>query len=201
MALNGKNFIGFALSAKGEKKIIAENPTTGAVLPGEFIEATEGEINESCQLAKNAFEIYRNKSGKEKGAFLRKISEKIMGLGEELIHRAMAESGLPEARLTGERGRTCGQLNLFAALVEDGSWVNARIDRAQPERQPSPKPDVRYMERALGPVAVFGASSFPLAFSTAGGDTASALAAGCPVVVKAHPAHPGTAEFPMVKIN
>lgn len=195
MPLHGNNFVGFALSAEGSEKVYAENPVTGDTLPGEFIEATEAEINKCCTLAKKAFDIYRNKSGKEKAAFLRKIAEKVEGLGDELIERAMAETGLPEARIRGERGRTCGQLNLFADVVEEGSWVNARIDTALPDRQPLPKPDVRYMERGIGPVAVFGASNFPLAFSTAGGDTASALAAGCSVVLKAHPAHPGTAEL------
>lgn len=195
MALHGQNFVGFSLSADGGKVINAENPITGETLEGNFIEATEAEINKCCVLAKEAFEIYRNKSGKERAAFLRKISEKVMDLGDELVERAMAETGLPEGRIRGERGRTCGQLNLFADVAEEGSWVNARIDQPIPDREPLPKPDVRYMERALGPVAVFGASNFPLAFSTAGGDTASALAAGCSVVLKAHPAHPGTAEL------
>ena len=195
MALHGQNFVGSKLSADGTKIINAENPVNGETLPGDFIEATETEINKSCELAKEAFEIYRNKSGKERAAYLRKIAEKVMDLGDELVERAMAETGLPEGRIRGERGRTCGQLNLFADVAEEGSWVNARIDQAIPDREPLPKPDVRYMERAIGPVAVFGASNFPLAFSTAGGDTASALAAGCPVVLKAHPAHPGTAEL------
>ena len=195
MALHGQNFVGYSLSADGSKVINAENPITAETLEGNFIEATEAEINKSCELAKEAFDIYRNKSGKERAAFLRKIAEKVMNLGDELVERAMAETGLPEARIRGERGRTCGQLNLFADVAEEGSWVNARIDQAIPDREPLPKPDVRYMERPLGPVAVFGASNFPLAFSTAGGDTASALAAGCSVVLKAHPAHPGTAEL------
>jgi len=195
MALHGQNFVGYSLSTEGSQVINAENPVNGETLEGNFIEATENEINKSCELAKKAFDIYRNKSGKERAAFLRKIAEKVMDLGDELVERAMAETGLPEARIRGERGRTCGQLNLFADVAEEGSWVNARIDRAIPDREPLPKPDVRYMERALGPVAVFGASNFPLAFSTAGGDTASALAAGCSVVLKAHPAHPGTAEL------
>ena len=195
MALHGQNFVGSKLSADGSKVINAENPVNGETLTGDFIEATESEINKSCELAKDAFEIYRNKSGKERAAFLRKIAEKVMDLGDELVERAMEETGLPEGRIRGERGRTCGQLNLFADVAEEGSWVNARIDQAIPNREPLPKPDVRYMERAIGPVAVFGASNFPLAFSTAGGDTASALAAGCSVVLKAHPAHPGTAEL------
>jgi NADP-dependent aldehyde dehydrogenase len=118
-----------------------------------------------------------------------------MALGDELGRRYCMESGLPEGRFAGERGRTVFQLRLFAQLLREGSWVDARIDPALPERQPLPRPDVRSMRQALGPVAVFGASNFPLAFSVAGGDTASALAAGCPVLVKAHPAHPGTCEM------
>ena len=118
-----------------------------------------------------------------------------MALGDALIERCTAETALPAARITGERGRTCGQLKMFAQLLRDGWWVDARIDTAQPQRQPLPKSDIRRMLIPIGPVAVFGASNFPLAFSTAGGDTASALAAGCPVVVKAHSSHPGTNEL------
>ena len=143
-------------------------------------------------LAQSAFPIYSNLSGKEKGAFLRRIAASIEAAAPAIIQRANLETALPEARLTGEVGRTCGQLRLFAEVVEEGSWVDARIDNADPERKPLPKPSIRSMHKPLGPVAVFGASNFPLAFSVAGGDTASALAAGNPVIVKAHPAHPGT---------
>ena len=115
-----------------------------------------------------------------------------MSLDQELVERAMAETSLPEARIKGERGRTCNQLRTFADIIEEGSWVNARIDTAIPDRAPAPKPDLRKMEMAIGPVAVFGASNFPLAYSTAGGDTASALAAGNPVIVKGHESHLGT---------
>jgi len=195
MALHGKNFIGFALSAEGDSSITAVNPADASTLETTFTEATAEETAQACALAAQAYDSYRNCSGKEKAAFLRSIAEEIVNLGDELVERACAETALPQGRIQGERGRTCGQLNLFANLVEEGSWVNARIDNAIPDRTPLPKADLRYMERALGPVAVFGASNFPLAFSTAGGDTASALAAGCPVVVKAHPAHPGTAEL------
>jgi 2,5-dioxopentanoate dehydrogenase len=118
-----------------------------------------------------------------------------MKLGDSLINRAMDETGLPSGRLQGERGRTVNQLKMFADLLRDGSWVDARIDTAQPDRTPIPKSDIRYMNFSIGPVVVFGASNFPLAFSTAGGDTASALAAGCPVIVKAHESHPGTNEL------
>ena len=138
---------------------------------------------------------FRNRSAQERAAFLERIAGHIEGLGDALIERANAETGLPVARLTGERARTCGQLRQFAQVVREGSWVDARIDTALPERQPLPRPDIRRMLKGIGPVVVFGSSNFPLAFSTAGGDTASALAAGCPVVVKAHRAHPGTAEL------
>src|SRR4029450_5805601 len=131
----------------------------------------------------------------QRAQFLSKIAENIEALGDTLTSRATQETGLPEGRIRSETGRTCSQLRLFAGLVSEGSWVDARIDHADFERKPLPKPDVRSMLRPLGPVVVFGASNFPLAFSVAGGDTASALAAGNPVVVKAHPAHPGTSEL------
>jgi len=146
----------------------------------------------ALNLAEKAANSYRYTDKKTKAAFLRSIAEEINALGDKLIERAMAESGLPQARLQGERGRTTGQLNMFADLVEEGSWVEAVIDNALPDRKPAPRPDIRKMLVPVGPVVVFGASNFPLAFSVAGGDTASALAAGCPVIVKAHPAHPGT---------
>ncbi|MEZ0611734.1 aldehyde dehydrogenase (NADP(+)) [Fibrella sp. WM1] len=171
------------------------NPATGEALPGFFTEATVDEVAQACEQAAVAFATYRQKSGAEKARFLDAIAAEIEALGDELLTRAQAESGLPLARLTGERGRTTGQLRLFAEYLRDGSWVDARIDTALPDRQPLPRPDLRQMLRPLGPVGVFGASNFPLAFSVAGGDTASALAAGCPVVVKAHPAHPGTSQL------
>ncbi len=150
------------------------------------------DVDAALTLAEKAADIYRYTDKKTKAKFLRSIAEEIMAIGDELIERAMAESGLPQARLQGERGRTTGQLNMFADLVEEGSWVEAVIDNALPYRQPAARPDIRKMLIPVGPVVVFGASNFPLAFSVAGGDTASALAAGCPVIVKAHPAHPGT---------
>jgi NADP-dependent aldehyde dehydrogenase len=171
------------------------NPATGEALPGSFAEATTDEVAQACEQAAKAFAEYRKKSGVDKAQFLEAIASEIEALGDELLTRAQAESGLPLARLTGERGRTTGQLRLFADYLREGSWVNARIDTALPERQPLPRPDLRQMLRPLGPVGIFGASNFPLAFSVAGGDTASALAAGCPVVVKAHPAHPGTSQL------
>ena len=147
----------------------------------------------ALQLAREAFPAFRDLDGKSRGTFLRTIASNIEASGQTLTDRAMAETGLPEPRIKGETARTCGQLRMFAGMVEDGSWVDARIDEADPARTPLPKPDTRSMLRPLGPVAVFGAANFPLAYSTAGSDTASALAAGCPVIVKAHPGHPGTA--------
>jgi 2,5-dioxopentanoate dehydrogenase len=149
-------------------------------------------VNASMQAAQEGFWAYRRKSGKERAAFLREIATQIEALGQELIAVAMTETNLPEARLLGERGRTCFQLRTFAELLTEGSWVDAIIDTADPARTPLPKPDLRKMNVAIGPVVVFGASNFPFAYSTAGVDTASALAAGCSVVVKGHPAHPRT---------
>ncbi|GHC95387.1 2,5-dioxovalerate dehydrogenase [Novosphingobium pokkalii] len=145
-----------------------------------------------CAAAEAAFDLYRATGREERAVFLERIAEEILAIGDPLVDAAMRESGLPRARLEGERGRTVGQLRLFAAVVRAGAWQQLRIDPALPERQPLPRPDIRLRMIPLGPVAVFGASNFPLAFSTAGGDTASALAAGCPVVVKGHPAHPET---------
>jgi len=144
------------------------------------------------QRAAEAAPSFRALSGAARAELLRAIATVIEALGPILIETAMRETNLPQARLESERARTCGQLRMFAALIEEGSWVDARIDTAVPERQPLPKPDLRRMLIGLGPVAVFGASNFPLAFSAPGGDTASALAAGCPVIVKGHPAHPET---------
>lgn len=195
MALTGKNIIGNTFSGEGKKLFHAINPSDGSQLETDFHEATTSEVNTAVEKADNAFKEYRNKSGKERALFLETIAEEIMALGEGLITRCMSETGLPEARLTGERGRTVNQLKLFAQVIREGSWVDARVDTADPERKPLPKPDIRSMLKGLGPVGVFGASNFPLAFSVAGGDTASALAAGCTVVVKGHPAHPGTSEL------
>jgi len=176
----------------GEEFFNAVNPATGTTLEGEFIKADVEAIEQAMQLAAAAFRPFRNIGKVKKAVFLRTIADEIEGLGDVLIQRAADESGLPFARLQGERGRTCGQLRTFADLVDEGSWVEAVIDEALPDRKPLPRPDLRKMLVPLGPVVVFGASNFPLAFSVAGGDTASALAAGCPVIVKAHPAHPGT---------
>src|SRR5690606_24185109 len=148
--------------------------------------ASPAEAARAVDEAAEAFADLRRRSPVERARFLETIAEEIEALGEALIERTTAETALPAARIIGERGRTCAQLRLFAATVREGSWVDARIDTALPERTPAPRPDIRRMLKPIGPVVVFGASNFPLAFSTAGGDTASAFAAGCPVVVKAH---------------
>jgi NADP-dependent aldehyde dehydrogenase len=195
MNLQGLNFIGNELSSIGDETFFAFDPVGNMQLAPPFFEAELSEVDWAVDKAEEAFSKTRSISMGARAAFLREIAQRIMDLGDELIHRAMSETGLPEARLVGERGRTANQLRMFADLVEEGSWVEARIDTADPGREPIPKPDVRRMLRPLGPIAVFGASNFPLAFSVAGGDTASAFAAGNPVIVKAHPAHPGTSEL------
>ncbi len=160
-----------------------------------YTDATIDQVNAGMQEAHIAFLSYKNFSGKKKAEFLRAIADEIEALGAELVTTAMRETNLPEARIINERGRTTGHCRMFADLVDDGSWVEARIDTAIPDRAPAPKPDIRKMLVPIGPVVVFGAANFPLAYSTAGGDTASALAAGCPVIVKAHPAHAETSEL------
>lgn len=160
-----------------------------------YKDATLDQVDSALQQAQISFLSYKNISGKKKAEFLRAIADEIEALGQELVSTAVRETNLPEARIVGERGRTTGHCRMFADLVEQGSWVDARIDTAIPDRAPLPKPDIRKMLTPLGPVVVFGAANFPLAYSTAGGDTASALAAGCSVIVKAHPAHPDTSEL------
>lgn len=171
------------------------NPATGEALEPQFHYASADDLNLAADLAEQAFESYHHVSGHYKAHLLRDIAAGIEAIADQIVARANAETALPEARLRGELARTTGQLRLFAQVVEEGSWVNARIDPAEPERKPMPRADIRSVLRPLGPVAVFGSSNFPLAFSVAGGDTASALAAGCPVIVKAHSAHPGTSEL------
>jgi 2,5-dioxopentanoate dehydrogenase len=192
--ISGKNFVGFEQKAAGQMKMRAFSTVLNKDLPVEFSVATEQEINEAISKATSAFEIYKRTSFEARAAFLDDIADNIMQL-DELIERAHLESGLPEGRITNERGRTVGQLKLFASLLREGSFVEAIIDTALPERKPLPRSDLRRMMHPMGPVAVFAASNFPLAFSTAGGDTASALAAGCPVIVKAHSSHLGTNEM------
>ncbi len=195
MELTGLNFIGNERSGQGTAAFYAVNPATGVEMSPAFHEATPQEIDGAILKAEKAFLAYSKKSSQERALFLETITDEIIALGDGLIKRCCEETGLTEGRLTGERGRTVNQLKLFANLLREGSWVDARIDTADPHRQSAPKPDVRSMQKAFGPVGIFGASNFPLAFSAAGGDTASALAAGCTVVAKAHPAHPGTCEM------
>lgn len=201
MALHGKNFIGAKLSALGAASISGYDPKLGQKLDPLFHEATPEEIDAALDLAASAYTEFRQRSGEDAAVLLEKIIAELRASAEELIARAVAESGLPADRITGELGRTTGQLQMFANLAREGSWVDARIDNADPDRKPLPKPDVRRMLIPIGPVVVFGASNFPLAFSVAGGDTASALAARNPVVCKAHPAHPGTSEIAAAAIR
>ena len=158
-------------------------------------------VDEAVRAAEEAFETYGYSSRAERAAFLEAIAEEIDARGDDITEIGSGETGLPKARLVGERGRTVGQLRLFAAHILKGDYLDRRHDAALPDRQPLPRPDLKMMQRPIGPVGVFGASNFPLAFSTAGGDTASALAAGCPVVVKGHEAHPGTAEIVAAAID
>lgn len=190
----GENYLGEEKSKAGKDTFVSITPQ-GEKLPTEFHCATEEEINLAAEKAQAAFFVYRKTNAEERAIFLENIGKQILALGDALLERCNKETALPLARLQGERGRTVNQLNLFAQVLREGSWVDARIDTAIPDRQPIPKSDIRQMNVALGPVAVFGASNFPLAFSVAGGDTASALAAGCPVIVKGHPAHAGTSEL------
>lgn len=195
LAINGRSLVGGQLGEPGETSFHAVNPATGAQLEPQFYPALAADIDRAAQLAADAFPTFSAFGGRDRAAVLRRIADEVARIGSELVQRANLETGLPLPRLEGELNRTVGQFRLFAELVEEGSWVDARIDEAMPDRKPLLRPDLRSMLRPLGPVAVFGASNFPLAFSVAGGDTASALAAGNPVIVKAHPAHPGTSEL------
>jgi NADP-dependent aldehyde dehydrogenase len=201
MNLHGQNFIGDGLSSGSGETFYATNPSNSSRLATDFHVANENDVNKAMDLAEAAFGVFRHTTDEQRAVFLERIADEIMVLGDELIARASAETGLPEARLTGERGRTVNQLKMFAQVVREGSWVDARIDTAIPDRQPVPKPDLRRMLIPVGPVIVFGSSNFPFAYSVAGGDTASALAVGCPVVVKAHERHPGTSELTAVAIR
>ena len=188
----GKNHIGFTYTATGGKTFTTFNPKLNQANEATFTEATSEEIDTAVESAAVAFDSYKNTSSKEKAQFLNAIAEEILALDDALVQMYCQETGLPEGRAKGERGRTIFQLQSFANLLSEGSWVDATIDVANPDRTPFPKLDIRRMDIPLGPVVVFGASNFPLAYSTAGGDTASALAAGCPVIVKSHPMHAGT---------
>jgi len=196
MDLHGKNLVGGKIVASaGAKTFSAMAAVTGEKISPQFFEATPAEAGEALKLAVEAFEEYRALPPERVAGFFDRCAEEILNLGDELLARAGLETALPEQRLAGERARTVNQLKMFAEIIREGSWVEATIDRAIPDRKPLPKADLRRMLVPFGPVIVFGASNFPLAYSVAGGDTASALAAGCPVVVKAHPAHPGTSEM------
>jgi alpha-ketoglutaric semialdehyde dehydrogenase len=195
MPLSGLSFIGSRRGAPGGSSMHTLNPATGQQLEPIYSSASPAEVDQAARLAAQAFPVYAATSGKAKGAFLRHIADGLDPLQQQLAERAHVESALPMPRLLSEVTRTTGQLRVFASLIEEGSWVEACIDPALPERKPLPRPSLRSMMRPLGPVVVFGPSNFPLAFSVAGGDTASALAAGCPVIVKAHSAHPGTSEL------
>ncbi|NQY09159.1 MAG: aldehyde dehydrogenase family protein, partial [Flavobacteriales bacterium] len=199
--ITGKNYIGFTTSAKGNDLVKNVAAHDGSSLSEDFYAATEQEIDEAVKKATHAFKVYSSMSGAKKANFLEEIAREIEMMGDTLIHRAALESGLTQGRFEGERARTTTQLRMFADLLREGSWVEAVIDTALPERAPVPRTDLRKMLTPLGPVVVFAASNFPLAFSTAGGDTASALAAGCPVIVKAHGSHLGVNDLVAGAIN
>jgi 2,5-dioxopentanoate dehydrogenase len=193
--ISGDILIGSQSVSGKQRDLRAINPTTGEALEPAFAFAGREEVDRACQLAWEAFHSYRATGLEERARFLETIAENVLQVGAALIERTCAETGLPRSRIEGERARTVGQLRLFADVVRQGEWLDLRIDLAMPDRKPLSRSDLRLRNIPLGPVAVFGASNFPLAFSVAGGDTASAFAAGCPVVVKGHPAHPGTSEL------
>ncbi|HMO16125.1 MAG TPA: aldehyde dehydrogenase (NADP(+)) [Pirellulaceae bacterium] len=195
MQLQGRSFIGRSLGTEGSRVFCAFDPSTSNRIEPEFHSATADEIDRAAHLAERAALEYRKTSGKQRCEFLHSIADEILALESLIKPRVILETALSAPRIDGEFARTVNQMRMFADLAGDGSWVQARIDHADANRQPVPKPEVRSMLRPIGPVLVFGASNFPLAISTAGGDTASALAAGNPVIVKAHPAHPGTSEY------
>ncbi len=195
LRLSGLSFIAGNRISRGSSTFHGRDAASGSVLDPAYVAASMEDLNEAAAAAAKAFETFGKTPAAVRAALLRAIAEGLEASSAEVVGRGMAETALPEARLKGEVARTCGQLRLFASVIEEGSWQDARIDRALPDRKPLPRPDIRSMLVPIGPVAVFGASNFPLAFSVAGGDTASALAAGNPVIVKAHPAHPGTSEI------
>lgn len=195
MSITGKQLInGEWVQGKGGE-YQGVNPATGQKIEPTLTFADGEQVKAAAAAAKAAVQAFGATSLKERGAFLERCSDEIMALGDELLERLMAETGYPRARVEGERGRTCGQLKLFASTIQNGEYLDARIDLAMPDRQPLPRADIRFYKQPIGPVVVFGASNFPMAFSVAGGDTASALAAGCPVIVKGHNSHPGSGEL------
>ena len=195
MEITPSQIIGFRNSQRNGPVFHGYNPATGNPLNIPFQEATAEEINESVELAQNAFKTYRKTSPTRRIQFLEAIAANIEALGDDLLYTINEETALPLARLIAERSRTTGQINLFARLLQDGKWNTEIIDEALPDRKPAPRPELIQIQKPIGPIAVFGASNFPLAFSVAGGDTVSALAAGCPVIFKAHPAHPATCQL------
>jgi NADP-dependent aldehyde dehydrogenase len=194
LSLTGHNYIGGERRAAGTTLLKSIDASSGEALPYTFIQATPEEVDAAAQAAAAAYPTYRNLSAERRAEFLEAIADEIDALGDDFVALVTRETALPAARIQGERGRTSGQMRLFAKVLRRGDFYGARIDRALPDRQPLPRPDIRQYQIGVGPVAVFGASNFPLAFSTAGGDTASALAAGCPVVFKAHSGHMAAAE-------
>lgn len=197
----GSNFIAGVASKQGEKTLQSQNAKNKALLPYTFYQATELEVNQACDAAAIAFQQYKHTSPAARALFLENIADELDALGSDFLNIIAEETALPLPRLQGERARTSGQMRLFAQTIRQGNFLAIRIDTALPERQPLPRPDLRQMKIGVGPVGVFGASNFPLAFSTAGGDTASALAAGCSVVMKAHSGHMATAHFVAEAIN
>ncbi|QSQ25005.1 aldehyde dehydrogenase (NADP(+)) [Pyxidicoccus parkwayensis] len=194
MEWQGLSLIGTGRGEPGGKSFTGWDPAAGVALEPRYHSAHPHEVERACKLAEEAAPAFAALPSRQRAVFLEHIAEALLAAEADFLAVTPRETGLPTARIQGELGRAAGQFRQFAKLLEEGSWVDARIDHAMPDRRPAPRPDLRSMLRALGPVAVFGASNFPLAFSTAGGDTASALAAGCPVIVKAHPAHPATSE-------
>jgi len=192
--ITGQNFIGGQRSGAGSVHLHSVDASTGETLPYTFVQATEAEVNAAVGAANSAFPAFRSLPATRRAEFLEAIADEIDALGDDFVAIVCRETALPAARIQGERGRTSGQMRLFANVLRRGDFYGARIDQALPDRQPLPRADLRQCRIGVGPVAVFGASNFPLAFSTAGGDTASALAAGCPVVFKAHSGHMATAE-------
>ena len=195
MTISGNMIIGRELVMGSKKAIYAINPATGENLEPAYFGGGEQEVEKACALAEKAFDAYRETDLETRAKFLEQIAANLAANGAAIVERAGLESGLPKTRLDGELGRTMNQLKLFAEEVRAGRWLGVKVDSALPGRTPLPRSDLRLRYIPLGPVAVFGASNFPLAFSVAGGDTASALAAGCPVIVKGHSAHPGTSEL------
>ncbi len=194
--LGGRSWLGGRRAGDGSgRRFHATDPTTATALPPAFLAADDADVSEACASASEAFPILARSSVATRAHLLGAIADGLEARAAALVARAAAETALPAARLEGELARTSHQLRMFASLIQDPAWLDPRVDRGDPDHQPLPLPDVRSLRRPIGPVAVFGASNFPLAFSVAGGDTASALAVGCPVVVKAHPGHPGTSEL------